>query len=147
MEPTWWRLRGTGVAVLILCMGAGLVNGYWLSGGHALPIYGWVIDVLLAAVVVAVIVRSVIYVRRNREVLADEFQVTKTRYATHTGFVIGLLVYSLTSLWPMLHPDSYHATLARLGSEDAYSIGRVAGMLPFVFGMCIGQVAAWLKYR
>lgn len=147
MEPTWWRLRGIGVAVLILCMGAGLLNGYWLSGGRDLPIYGWAMDAVLAAGVVTVIVWAVIYVRRNREVLADEFQVTKTRYATHTGFVIGLLIYSLTSLWPMLHPASYQVLLGRIGSEDAYSIGRVAGMLPFVLGMCIGQVAAWLKYR
>jgi hypothetical protein len=140
MEPTWWRI--SGFVVLILSLLAALLYGHALNGGHALPI-----DIILALGVVAVIALAVVYSRRHRQVPADEFLVAKTRYATYGGFMIGLVLYCLASLWPFVHPASYHAALSRFGTEDGYSIGRVSGMVPFVVGMWIGQVAAWLKYR
>ncbi len=143
MEPNT-RVRGIGLIVLILGLMAGALNAIWLSNGRALPVYGIIVDALLAAICVAVIVRGVM-VARNQP-MADEFQVMKTRHATHLGFVVGLGLYSLASLWPYVHPDSYHALMSRIGGDDAFSMGRVAGMLPFVIGMCIGQVATWMKF-
>jgi uncharacterized protein YjeT (DUF2065 family) len=139
------KSRFTG-GVLALALIGGLLGGFNLYWGRApqFPLYGTILDLCAIPVVILL----VLYVRRLKAASADEFSVAKKRYAAQSGFVIGFALFLLSGLFPIFFPDLYRQFLASLdGASDGFLMGRVSGMAPFVLGLLIGQVSAWLKYR
>jgi len=130
------KSRFTG-GVLALALIGGLLGGFNLYWGRApqFPLYGTILDLCAIPVVILL----VLYVRRLKAASADEFSVAKKRYAAQS---------LLSGLFPIFFPDLYRQFLASLdGASDGFLMGRVSGMAPFVLGLLIGQVSAWLKYR
>lgn len=134
--------------VYILAAGliAGLVGGFTAYWGRmtVFPVYGYVIDLLAFLALAALILRA----RKLKIQTSDEFSVVKKRLATQQGFLIGAILFVLSGFFPYVLPHVYHGLMLSLGSpEDGYAIGRLAGFAPFVIGLLVGQVMAWLKYR
>jgi uncharacterized protein YjeT (DUF2065 family) len=108
------------------------------------PVYGYVVDLVAVPAVVA----GLLYLRRIKAATMDEFMITKKRFAAQSGFVLGFLLFAVSGLFPILFPLAYNQFIASLdGANDGFIIGRVSGMAPFVLGLLLGQVGAWLKYR
>ncbi len=136
--PFWAGL----IAVALFGGFMGAINVTWRH--HGFPSWGVPADL----VAVAIIAVAVIYLRRLKAATTDEFAVVKKRYAASTGVMIGIVIFLLSGLWPTLSPDSYTAFLAWSGSpDDVFVMGKVFGFAPFVLGLLIGQIAAWIKYR
>ncbi len=120
----------------------GAINVTWRR--HGFPTWGVPADVT-AVVVIAI---AVFFLRRLKAKSTDEFSIAKKRYAATTGVMIGMIIFLLSGLWPILSPGSYAAFLVWCGSpDDVFVMGKVFGFFPFVLGLLIGQVAAWAKYR
>ncbi|MBW8882254.1 MAG: hypothetical protein JF615_12775 [Asticcacaulis sp.] len=134
------------VSVLLMAATGGLLGGFNMHWGRqtVFPLYGILIDILA----VPVLVYMILYVRRMKAAISDEFSVAKKRFAAQTGFVVGFALFAITGLVPLIFQAPYHAFIASLdGANEAFIMGRVFGMAPFVFGLLIGQIAAWARYR
>ncbi|MGN6208741.1 hypothetical protein [Asticcacaulis sp.] len=143
MTGSKWKFAG-GVAVAALI--GGLLGGFNLSWSReaSFPLYGLIIDICALPVLIMLI----LYVRKLKAATTDEFSIAKKRYAAQSGFVIGFVLFLITGLFPIFLPDLYRQFIASMdGANDGFLIGRVSGMAPFVLGLLIGQVNAWLKYR
>ncbi len=140
MGARFWILAG------VLVMAGGLLGGFnmmWVRH-PPFPAYGYVVDLIAVPAVIA----GLLYIRRVKAATMDEFMVTKKRFAAQSGFVIGFLLFAVSGLLPLVFPQTYHQFIASLdGADDGFIIGRVSGMAPFVIGLLLGQVGAWLKYR
>jgi uncharacterized protein YjeT (DUF2065 family) len=140
MRARFWIL------VLVLASAGGLLGGFnmmWIRH-PPFPAYGYIIDLIAVPAVVA----GLLYVRRIKAATMDEFMVTKKRFAAQSGFVIGFLLFALSGVIPLIFPQAYHQFLAGMdGANEGFIMGRVFGMAPFVVGLLLGQVGAWLKYR
>ena len=124
----------------------GLLGGFnmhW-SRQPAFPIYGIGIDLIAVPALIALI----LYMRRVKIAMSDEFSVAKKRFAAQTGLMIGFLLFALSGVFPIVFKGPYNQFIASMdGANDGFIFGRLFGMLPFVFGLLIGQIAAWRKYR
>jgi hypothetical protein len=133
---------------VVLALGAlaGVVvgfNTFWVRQGD-FPAYGWLVDLIAAPLFVALL----LYARRLKRLAVDEFAVAKKNYAIQISFRVGLVLFCLTGLFPILFKTEYHAFLNGMdGADDAFTIGRVFGIAPFFIGLLVGQVASWAKYR
>ncbi len=124
----------------------GLLAGFNLhwSREASFPLHGLIIDVCAVPVLIYIFV----YVRRLKAASTDEFAVTKKRFAAQTGFVFGFVLFGLSGVFPLVFPGAYHAFIGSLdGAHEGFIMGRVLGMAPFVIGLLIGQIAAWMRYR
>ena len=132
--------------MVALCLLAGLLGGFnvmWLRHGD-FPAYGWLVDLIAAPLLVGLL----LYARRLKVLAVDEFAVAKKNYAIQISFRVGLVLFCLTGLFPILFKTEYHAFLTSMdGLDDAFTIGRVFGIAPFFIGLLVGQVASWAKYR
>lgn len=132
--------------MLALCLLAGLVGGFnamWIRHGD-FPAYGWLVDLVAAPALIGLM----LYARRLKSLAVDEFAVVKKRYAIQIGFMVGMVLFCLTGLFPILFKTHYHAFLNSMdGADDAFTIGRVFGIAPFFIGLLVGQVVSWMKYR
>jgi hypothetical protein len=141
-QPKW-----VFYAVVALAAGiGGLLGGFSMHWSHqpVFPLYGYTLDLIGLPVVIGLI----LYARQLRSRTTDEFAITKKRYAVTTAFFAGVILYMLSGMFHFILPQVYHAFVASLGTpEDAYDVGRFMGFAPFVAGMVIGQIVAWLKYR
>ncbi len=141
MQSRWPFIGG------IVALGAaggllGGINHYWVNHGP-FPAYGLIIDLLALPVLLA----GILYVRRFGKRSSDEFSVAKKRYATQYGMIIGLILFAITGVWPIVLPGLYHSFIASLdGADDGFIMGRVFGMAPFIIGLLVGQVLAWKRY-
>jgi uncharacterized protein YjeT (DUF2065 family) len=143
MMGSKWKFAG-GVAVAALI--GGLLGGFNMSWSReaSFPLYGVIIDICALPVLIMLI----LYVRKLKAATTDEFSIAKKRYAAQSGFIIGFALFLITGLFPIFLPDLYRQFIASMdGANDGFLIGRVSGMAPFVLGLLIGQVGAWLKYR
>jgi len=133
-------------AILVLISLGGILGGLnamWIRHGE-FPAYGWLADLIAAPVFLALL----LYARRLKSMNTDEFAVTKKRYAAQAGFMVGIALFCLTGLFPIVLPAQYHAFLNSMdGADDAFIMGRVFGMAPFVIGLLAGQIISWAKYR
>ncbi len=143
MIQSRWPFIG-GIATLALMGGLlGGLNLLW-SRQPVYPVYGYIVTGCVLAVMIFVVFR----IRRWSSENMDEFQVTKKRFAAQTGFIFGFVIYAVTNALPLFFPDASNAFLATMdGAREGFIIGRVFGMAPFLIGLLIGQVAAWLRYR
>jgi|GEM_PF-2178635 len=134
------------VGVLVLALMGGLLGGFnmhW-SREPSFPLYGAMIDLCA----VPVLIMLILYVRKLKTASTDEFGVVKKRYAAQNGFIIGFALFLISGMLPIVFPDLYRQFIASLdGAHEGFLMGRVTGMAPFVLGLLIGQVSAWLKYR
>lgn len=134
------------LGVLALALVGGLLGGFnmmWIKH-PPFPVYGYVVDLIAVPAVVA----GVLYLRRIKATAMDEFMVAKKRFAAQSGFVIGFALFAVSGLVPLVFPQAYNQFLASLdGANDGFIWGRISGMAPFVIGLLLGQVGAWLKYR
>lgn len=143
MTGSKWKFAG---GVLVLASIGGLLGGFNMSWSReaSFPLYGVIIDLCA----IPVMIMLILYIRKLKAASTDEFSVTKKRYAAQNGFVIGFALFLITGLFPIFLPDVYHQFIAGLdGAHEGFLVGRVSGMAPFVLGLLIGQVGAWLKYR
>jgi len=143
MTGSKWKFAG---GIFCLALIGGLLGGFNMSWSReaSFPLYGLLIDLCAIPVFIALF----IYVRRLKAASTDEFSIAKKRYAAQSGFMIGFVLFLLTGLFPIVLPDLYRQFIAGLdGAHEGFLMGRVSGMAPFVIGLLIGQVAAWLKYR
>ena len=143
MKTSRWPFIG-GIVTLGLLGGLfGGSNLMW-SRQPQFPIYGYMADIVIVGVFIYVFIN----VRRMRAASTDEFQVAKKRMAAQTGIILGFVIYAVSNALPLFFPHTSKAFLASMdGPEDAFIIGRVFGMAPFVIGLLIGQVVSWAKYR
>ncbi|MEI9903647.1 MAG: hypothetical protein WDN06_06430 [Asticcacaulis sp.] len=142
MTQSRWMF-GAGVLTLA-CLG-GLLGGtavYW-SHQPQFPLYGYIFD----ACVAAVLVFSVLRLKRWKAKISDEFTVAKQRIATQVGLTTGFVLFVILSLLPHLLPHFYRGVLAPFDGYEGFNLGQTFGMLPFAIGIVVGQVAAWMKYR
>ena len=134
------------IVMAVLVVTAGLLGGLnmlWVRH-PPFPVYGYIIDLVAVPTVIA----GLLYVRRIKAETMDEFMVAKKRFAAQSGFVIGFVLFAATGLLPLLFPEAYRQFLSSLdGANDGFIMGRISGMAPFVLGLLLGQVGAWLKYR
>jgi hypothetical protein len=143
MTGSKWKFAG---GVLVLASIGGLLGGFNMSWSReaSFPLYGVIIDLCA----IPVMIMLILYIRKLKAASTDEFSVTKKRYAAQNGFVIGFALFLITGLFPIFLPDVYRQFIAGLdGAHEGFLVGRVSGMAPFVLGLLIGQVGAWLKYR
>ena len=143
MMGSKWKFAG-GVTVTALI--GGLLGGFNMSWSReaSFPLYGVIIDICALPVLIMLI----LYVRKLKAATTDEFSIAKKRYAAQSGFIIGFALFLITGLFPIFLPDLYRQFIASLdGAQEGFLMGRVSGMAPFVLGLLIGQVSAWLKYR
>jgi len=140
MRARFWIL------VVVLASAGGLLGGFnmmWIRH-PPFPVYGYVVDLIAVPAVIA----GLLYVRRIKAATMDEFMVTKKRFAAQSGVVIGFLLFAVSGVIPLVFPQAYHQFIAGMdGAGDGFTMGRVFGMAPFVIGLLLGQVGAWLKYR
>ncbi len=132
--------------ILVLALMGGLLGGFNMSWSReaSFPLYGVIIDICA----VPVMIMLILYVRKLKAASTDEFSVAKKRYAAQNGFLIGFALFLISGVFPIFCPDLYRQFIASLdGAHEGFLMGRVAGMAPFVLGLLIGQVSAWLKYR
>ena len=143
MKQSRWPLVG-GIATLALLGGSlGGLNLVWARQA-SYPIYGYVTDLCVLAVMIFVIFRM----RRWRAENSDEFLVAKKRFAAQTGFIFGFVIYAVSNALPLFFPEASNAFLDQLdGAREGFIIGRVFDMAPFVIGLLIGQVVSWVRYR
>ena len=142
MAKSQWMF-GLGV-VGLACLG-GLLGGtavYW-SHQPEFPLYGYIFDACLAAVLVF----SLLRLKRWKAEMSDEFTVAKKRIATQVGLMTGFVLFLILSLLPHLFPHSYRGVLASLDGYEGFNLGQACGMLPFAVGLVVGQIAAWWRYR
>ena len=131
---------------LVLALLGGLLGGFNMSWSRApsFPLYGLIIDICA----IPVMIMLILYVRKLKVASTDEFSLTKKRYAAQNGFIIGFALFLISGVFPIFFPDLYRQLIASLdGAHEGFLMGRVAGMAPFVLGLLIGQISAWLKYR
>jgi uncharacterized protein YjeT (DUF2065 family) len=143
MTGSKWKFAG---GVLVLASIGGLLGGFNMSWSReaSFPLYGVIMDLCA----IPVMIMLILYIRKLKAASTDEFSVTKKRYAAQNGFVIGFALFLITGLFPIFLPDVYRQFIAGLdGAHEGFLVGRVSGMAPFVLGLLIGQVGAWLKYR
>jgi len=134
------------IGVLALALLGGLLGGFNLhwSRQPQFPAYGYVFDAVAATLFVVLFW----YMRKLKAATMDEFAVAKKRFAAQSGFMIGLVIFLLSGLWPVFFRDSYQHFIAWTGTaDDAFTMGRAFGVAPFVIGLMLGQAGAWLKYR
>ncbi len=134
------------VVPLGVMVAGGLLGGFNYHWAHesTFPVYGYAIDALVVPLVIA----AILYIRRLKIAQADEFTVAKKRLAAQNGLIAGFLLYAVMNLMPIVFPHAYDAFVQSLGGAgDAFAIGRLIGMVPFVVGLLYGQTVAWLKYR
>lgn len=140
MRVRFWMMAGA------LALAGGFLGGFnmlWVRH-PPFPVYGYIIDLVAVPAVLA----GLLYLRRIKAETMDEFMVTKKRFAAQSGFVIGFVLFAVSGLLPLIFPQAYHQFIASLdGANDGFIMGRVSGMAPFVLGLLLGQVGAWLKYR
>ena len=132
--------------IIALGLTGGLLGGFNMYWGRQpeFPLYGVFIDLCAIPILIVMI----LYVRRIKANATDEFSVAKKRYAAQNGFLIGFALFMLSGLFPIIFPAAYLQFIATLdGAHEGFLMGRVAGMAPFILGLVIGQVSAWLKYR
>ena len=143
MKKTKWLFFA---AVACLALIGGILGGtatYW-AHQPVFPLYGYIFDGCLAVVLVF----SLLSLKRWMAAASDEFTVAKKRLATQIGLMTGFALFLVLSLLPHLFPHSYRAFLEPLGSPyEGFNLGQTFGMLPFAFGMIVGQVVSWMKYR
>ena len=133
-------------AIALLGLTAGILAGFNRHWGMlpVFPLYGILIDICA----VPVLIYMFIFARRMAKASTDEFSVTKKRMGAQVGFVIGFALFAVTGVIPLIFPQAYNAFIATLdGANEGFIMGRVFGMAPFVIGLLIGQVTAWLRYR
>ena len=143
MTGSKWKFTG---GILVLALIGGLLGGFNMSWSReeSFPLYGAIIDICA----VPVMIMLILYVRKLKAVSTDEFSVAKKRYAAQNGFIIGFALFLVSGVFPIFFPDLYRQFIASLdGAHEGFLMGRVTGMAPFVLGLLIGQVTAWLKYR
>ena len=134
------------IGIGVLALAAGMLGGFnmmWVRH-PPFPVYGYVIDLIAVPAIIA----GLLYARRIKAATMDEFMVTKKRFAAQSGFVIGFVLFAVSGVIPLVFPDAYHQFIASLdGADDGFIMVRISGMAPFVIGLLLGQVGAWLKYR
>ncbi len=142
MAKTQWMF-GFGV-VGLACLGGllGSTAVYW-SHQPQFPMYGYIFDACVAAVLVFGLMR----LKQWQSESCDEFAVAKKRIATQVGLTTGFMLFLAMSLLPHLFPQAYRGVLAPLTGYEGFNLGQACGMLPFAVGMVIGQIVAWMKYR
>ncbi len=134
------------VGVIAAGLLGGLLGGFNLHWSRmpAFPVYGYVFN----AIVIPLLFTLIFFVRKLKAATTDEFAVAKKGRAALTGLTTGMVLFLLTGTWPIFSPGTYHAFIAWTGSaDDVFTMGRMFGMAPFLIGLVVGQISAWMKYR
>lgn len=143
MKPSSWTVR-FGIAGLAL-MG-GLLGGtlqHWMRQ-PTFPIYGYVVDIAL----LAAIITGVVYLRRWKAMVSDEFSVAKKRLAMQIGLQVAFALYVFVNIVTAFFPAAFQWLLgAMTDKHDAFVAGQAIGLCALLIGLISGFAAAEWKYR